>query len=516
MLDVIVIGAGPAGIQAGYFLKKKGISYEIIERNECAGSFFRTFPRHKKLISINKRYTGSTNREFNLRHDWNSLLSDDGPLFTNFDEALFPSSESLLDYLKAFVDYAGIPISYNSEVNLIEKKGAIFTIELTNGRNLKAKSIIIATGFTKANIPMIKGIEHAEEYSFCSIDKADYINKRVLIIGKGNSAFETADHIADSAAVIHLSSPNSIKMAWSTHYVGNLRAVNNNILDMYQLKSQHAIIDADIESIKKLDKGYQVVFGYKHAEGERETINYDIVLSCAGFKVGIDLFGDSCTPVLSNNGKYPALTNAFESQNIPGMYFAGTLTHSLDYRKATSGFIHGFRYNIKSLADILDKQLHNNDISSHAVEPSAVSLAKNIINRVNVVSSLWQQPGFLAEFYQIQEDSIQHFDALPLDYGVKNYFIKERVVSLTFEYGHNIEGDIFSQARIARDNVGHSSQSQFLHPVLRHFNNGELVQEFHVIEDLEAHWTENEHLEHIATFLKSVVNKNVIMVLTDE
>ena len=42
------------------------------------GSFFTRYPRHDKLISINKRFTGKTNKEFNMRHDWNSLLSDDG------------------------------------------------------------------------------------------------------------------------------------------------------------------------------------------------------------------------------------------------------------------------------------------------------------------------------------------------------------------------------------------------------------------------------------------------------
>ena len=50
---------------------------------ECVGilgSFFSTYPRHDKLISLNKRHTGQKNKEFNLRHDWNSLLSDDESL----------------------------------------------------------------------------------------------------------------------------------------------------------------------------------------------------------------------------------------------------------------------------------------------------------------------------------------------------------------------------------------------------------------------------------------------------
>jgi hypothetical protein len=44
----------------------------------------------------------------------------------------------------------------------------------------------------------------------------------------------------ETAAVIHVAGPHSIRMAWRTHYVGHLRAVNNNFLDTYQLKSQNA------------------------------------------------------------------------------------------------------------------------------------------------------------------------------------------------------------------------------------------------------------------------------------
>lgn len=59
------------------------------------GSFFEKYPRHRKLISINKRHTGSTNKEFNLRHDWNSLLSDDDRmLFKEFSKDMFPHADT--------------------------------------------------------------------------------------------------------------------------------------------------------------------------------------------------------------------------------------------------------------------------------------------------------------------------------------------------------------------------------------------------------------------------------------
>lgn len=505
MLDLIIIGAGPAGVQAGYFLKKMGFSFEILERNNCPGSFFKKYPRHGTLISINKRYTGQDNPEYNLRHDWNSLLSTDGPKFTEFDEAIFPQAESLVRYMDAFVDHAELEISYNQSVTKIAKVNGVFEITTDTDRVLKAKNILIATGFCKQNVPDVEGIEHAELYSDFSIDKKDFNNKRVLIIGKANSAFETADHLADSAAVVHITSPSSLRLAWNTHYVGDLRAFNNNILDMYQLKSQHAIMDADILKIKPHNDGVMVTLKYKHAGGESETLYYDKLLCCAGFKFSADIFDESCRPALCYNDKFPALTNGFESKNVEGLYFAGTITHSLDYRQGTSGFIHGFRYNIKAFSEILNYRLKGKNIPSQKVSNTPNELGKHIIDRSNVVSSLWQQPKFLAEFYHIFEDKAEHYQALPLAYGIEDHFSCGKVIALTFEYGEMQQGDIFSQTRIARDDVKQADQSLFLHPVIRYYENGELKQEFHVIEDLEGNWTYDEHLAGIEGFLEKVL-----------
>ena len=56
----------------------------------ASGTFYLTYPIHRTLISINKRFTGKTNKEFNLRHDWNSLLShDESLLMTKYSKVMF-------------------------------------------------------------------------------------------------------------------------------------------------------------------------------------------------------------------------------------------------------------------------------------------------------------------------------------------------------------------------------------------------------------------------------------------
>ena len=56
--EYCIIGAGAAGMQLGVFLQHARRDYVVIERNASAAAFFQRYPRHRKLISINKKYTG--------------------------------------------------------------------------------------------------------------------------------------------------------------------------------------------------------------------------------------------------------------------------------------------------------------------------------------------------------------------------------------------------------------------------------------------------------------------------
>jgi cation diffusion facilitator CzcD-associated flavoprotein CzcO len=92
-MEYVVIVAGPAGLQAGYFLQRAGREYAVLEAGPTPGTFDRTFPRHRCMISINKPNTGWLDPEKNLRVGWNSLLSDDGPRFTTYTGKYLPHEE---------------------------------------------------------------------------------------------------------------------------------------------------------------------------------------------------------------------------------------------------------------------------------------------------------------------------------------------------------------------------------------------------------------------------------------
>lgn len=507
ILDALIIGAGPAGLQLGYFMQQAGRDYLIVEAGATPGTFFRTFPRHRRLISINKPHTGWDDAEMNLRMDWNSLLTDDpNLLFTRYSARYFPAAEDLVRYLDDYAATLRLRLRYQTRVSRVTYTDC-FEVTDDHGGRYRARCLIAATGVSQPNIPPIPGIEAAENYTTVSVDPADFTNQRVLIIGKGNSAFETADNLMETAAVIHVAGPQSIRMAWRSHYVGHLRAVNNNLLDTYQLKSQNALIDGTIENIEHRDGHYRVTVSFVRANEVKKDVCYDRVIVCTGFRFDDTIFDAACRPALTPNGRLPAQTSAWESENVPGLYFAGTLMQVRDYKKSTSGFIHGFRYGVRALAHILEEKYHRVPWPYFSLAADAQMLMETVIARVNRTSALWQQFGFLADvIVAAPHTEARYYQELPVDYIHEHAFGNcVRYFVITLEYGpHHDRHDPFDVelGRIRQSDAERAHDSQYLHPVIRHYRLRTLVAEHHVTENLENEWDGPVHREPLTAFFK--------------
>lgn len=304
-MDYAVIGAGPAGLQLAYFFERAGLDYVVLETGDGPGTFFQTYPRHRQMISINKPHTGWHDPEKDLRVDWNSLLSDDPDLrFTRYTDRYFPDAD---DYLRYLADFAhGLNIRYGCRVGRVDK-GAVegFQLRCDTGETVDARRVVVATGFGGPYLPSIPGIETTELYGDVSIDPDDFTDQRIFIAGKGNSAFETADALTERAAVIHVAGPSSLKFAWRTHFIGHLRAVNNNFLDTYQLKTQNMVLDGDIIRIERRPDDYLVTFAYARRD-KVVQLAYDRVITCTGFRMDASIFDGDCRPELTIKDRFPA------------------------------------------------------------------------------------------------------------------------------------------------------------------------------------------------------------------
>lgn len=503
-VDYLIIGAGPGGLQLGYFLEKSGRSYLILEAGESAGTFYKTFPRHRKLISINKVYTGHEDRELNLRWDWNSLLSDsDEALFKNYTKRYFPHSDDMVRYLSDFAAHFNLNVRYGTRVAQISRDGH-FVVTDTSGNQYSGQRLIMGTGLSKPYVPPIPGAELAERYVDVTVDPEQFVNQRVLIIGKGNSAFETADNLVETTALLHLASPSKLKLAWKSHYPGHLRAVNNNLLDTYLLKSQNGLLDATVEQITKQDDGtFAVDFGYTRAHGAQTRIVYDRVILCTGFRFDASLFDESCRPALTINDRFPDQTSEWESRNISDLYFVGSVTQMRDFKKTQSAFIHGFRYNSRALFRMMEVKYHGAEWPSETIGLTADDVCAAVVERMNRSSGLLQQTSFLCDLVVVseQEGVARYYQELPVDYLRDSAFSKQDdYYTLALEYGPDYPDYPFEFNRFIKPDESHLNPQ--LHPVIRHFRGGECVAEHHVMEDLEATWQSEEYVAPLRAFFR--------------
>lgn len=116
---------------------------------KTSGSFYATYPRHRQLISLNKRNTGERNYKFNLRHDWNSLLSDvDDLRFTRRSKKLFPSADILVEYLNDFYRHFDLRIEFNTTIRNLKPltideqvEGKRFHMNDENGRSMSCRFV---------------------------------------------------------------------------------------------------------------------------------------------------------------------------------------------------------------------------------------------------------------------------------------------------------------------------------------------------------------------------------------
>jgi thioredoxin reductase len=151
----------------------------------------------------------------------------------------------------------------------------------------------------REHIPDIPGVELAEMYSNHDQNRDAYTNKRVLIIGKGNSAFETGTHLLDRAASINIVSPNYTSLAWNTHYSGSIRILNAKVIETHETKSADAVIPASIGYIKKEGDEFKVLLKFtfsKTIENPEAVITYDKVIVCTGFRYNTDIYDSTCKP----------------------------------------------------------------------------------------------------------------------------------------------------------------------------------------------------------------------------
>lgn len=166
-VDVLIVGAGPAGLSAALYLHRAGISFAIIDKSAPGG----------KLLNIAE--------------------------IANYPGILPTSGFELATALVNSVTSLGVEIGYG-DVNEITKEDNRFLTK-TDYENYESLAVIVGTGLS--NVPTIKGEKnyYAKGVSYCATcDGALYKGKDVAVIGHKEKALEEAAYLSNIVNKVYL------------------------------------------------------------------------------------------------------------------------------------------------------------------------------------------------------------------------------------------------------------------------------------------------------------------------
>lgn len=181
VLDILIVGAGPAGVAAALALKETGARFRVLEKDEPFATIA-MFPRSKLIFS-----------------EPQSLASPAGFWFED------ASTEELLERWGAILAEKDLPIQTRCSVNRLDKRGDHFEVGCADGSVHKTARVLLATG--RRGTPRTLSVpgEDSEKVSYNLRDPDLHGQEKVLVVGGGDSAVETACDVADAGAEVTLS-----------------------------------------------------------------------------------------------------------------------------------------------------------------------------------------------------------------------------------------------------------------------------------------------------------------------
>ncbi|HEX5634716.1 MAG TPA: NAD(P)-binding domain-containing protein, partial [Gemmatimonadales bacterium] len=166
-LDVVIVGAGPAGLSAGLEAHRAGLAYVVLEQGSLAETV-RRYPRHKLLFAEPLRV----------------------PLYGDLwvSDA---SKESLLQVWETIVATTGLKVLTNHRVENVARRGDVYAVEVS-GREFLTRRVVLALG--RRGTPRQLGVpgEELAKVFYDVAEMEEFAGRRVLVVGGGDSAIESA------------------------------------------------------------------------------------------------------------------------------------------------------------------------------------------------------------------------------------------------------------------------------------------------------------------------------------
>jgi putative flavoprotein involved in K+ transport len=175
-IGTVVIGAGQAGLAAGYHLQQAGRSFEILEANDRLGDNWRTRWDSLHLFTP-------------ARHDGLPGWSFPAASWS------FPSKDAMGDYLEAYAARFSLPVSTGVQVDAVTPRDGGYVVT-AGDRRIEADNVIVASGAYQS--PVVPAFATELDPGIVQLHSSEYRNQQqlrpggVLVVGAGNSGAEVA------------------------------------------------------------------------------------------------------------------------------------------------------------------------------------------------------------------------------------------------------------------------------------------------------------------------------------
>jgi putative flavoprotein involved in K+ transport len=184
--DVVVVGAGQAGLAMGHFLARQGRRFVILERAGSIGAAW-----HERWESLTlftpRRYSGLPGLSFQGDSDG------------------YPGRDEVIAYLEEYVRRFELPVELNANVRRLTADNGRFLLEVGD-RKITADNVVVATGpFQTSYVPDLAEQLDPDVLQMHSTGYRrpdDVPEGTVLVVGGGNTGFQIAEELSASRRVV--------------------------------------------------------------------------------------------------------------------------------------------------------------------------------------------------------------------------------------------------------------------------------------------------------------------------
>jgi thioredoxin reductase (NADPH) len=306
--DLIVVGAGPAGLAAAVYGASEGVHTLLIDK-ETPGGQAGTSSRIENYLGFPKGISGA----------------------------------DLARRATAQASRLGAEILSAQEVVSVGERDSYRVVTLANGSELVCHAVIIATGVSvrELDVPGAKAVTGAGVYYGAAItEAASYKDEHVFVVGGANSAGQGAIFLSQYADQVTMLVRSSLAKSMSQYLIEQIEGRDNidvrlgkEIVEVHGRDRLEAITIRDRDTGETQQESAAATFVFIGASPHTEMLGDLVALSSAGFILtGPDLLINGERPAGWKLKRYPFLMET----SVPGIFAAGDVRHDVIRRVASA------------------------------------------------------------------------------------------------------------------------------------------------------------------------------------